>query len=96
MTGWVKNTAASYAKAGKDILGFLNEVNNAASAERRENQQEAKNRAHYEEILARGTWDTGERLTYADRAQLTNLIGKSNARIQRIPMFIRTPWDQKF
>lgn len=82
MTGWVKNTAASYAKAGKDILGFLNDVNNAASAERRENQQEAKNRAHYEEILARGTWDTGERLTDADRAQLTNLIGKSNARIK--------------
>ena len=82
MTGWVKNTAASYAKAGKDILGFLNEVNNAASAERRENQQETKNRAHYEEILARGTWDTGERLTDADRAQLTNLIGKSNARIK--------------
>ena len=53
MSGWVKNTAASYAKAGKDILGFLNDVNNAASAERRENQQEAKNRAHYEEILAR-------------------------------------------
>ena len=82
MSGWVKNTAASYAKAGKDILGFLNDVNNAASAERRENQQEAKNRAHYEEILARGTWDTGERLTDADRAQLTNLIGKSDARIK--------------
>lgn len=82
MSGWVKNTAAAYAKAGKDILGFLNDVNNAASAERRENQQETKNRAHYEEILARGTWDTGERLTDADRAQLTNLIGKSNARIK--------------
>ena len=81
-SGWVKNTAASYAKAGKDILGFLNDVNNAASAERRENQQETKNRAHYEEILARGTWDTGERLTDADRAQLTNLIGKSDARIK--------------
>ena len=81
-SGWAKNTAAAYAKAGKDILGFLNDVNNAASAERRENQQEAKNRAHYEEILARGTWDTGERLTDADRAQLTNLIGKSDARIK--------------
>ena len=81
-SGWVKNTAAAYAKAGKDILGFLNDVNNAASAERRENQQAEKNRAHYEEILARGTWDTGERLTDADRAQLTNLIGKSNARIK--------------
>lgn len=82
MSGWVKEKAADYAKAGKDILGFLNDVNNAASAERRENQQEEKNRAHYEEILARGTWDTGERLTDADRAQLTNLIGKSDARIK--------------
>ena len=34
-SGWVKNTAASYAKAGKDILGVLNDVNDAASAERR-------------------------------------------------------------
>ena len=31
-SGWVKNTAAAYAKAGKYILGFLNDVNNSASA----------------------------------------------------------------